>query len=354
MTFFSAVTLQAGGLAQLNRHLPILSQYSQLVVISHPLIKSLYGETLFLALKQLKRPIIELLIPQGENSKSIQQATFCWQQMHAQRVDRQAAVIGLGGGVICDLAGFVASCYMRGVDVFYLPTTLLAMIDAAVGGKTGVNLPQAKNAIGTFHHPKHIFIDPTCLLTLPEREFNSGLAEIIKYGMIHDPSLFEKLEQRMEELNCRQGDFLEEIIRHCIALKSGIVAQDEKDQTGSRAALNYGHTFGHALETVTGYRRYLHGEAVAIGMSCAAHLSVQLGLCKDFLKKRQDQLCLQAHLPIHLPHLTINRLITAMRCDKKAMCGKINLILPERIGKVLQVCDVNSLLIQQTLLAKME
>lgn len=353
MPFFSSVTLQAGALSALDFHLATLENYSQLVLLLHPRLKQLYGASILSSLKRLKRPIIELSIPEGERSKSLLQAKRCWQQMAACGVDRQAAVLAFGGGVICDLTGFVASCYMRGLDSFYLPTTLLAMVDAALGGKTGINLPHAKNAIGTFHPPKQILIDPVCLATLSQREFNSGLAEIIKYGIISDHLLVEKLENGLEELKNRQGTLLEEVIERCIEIKSEIVAQDEKDQLGKRAALNYGHTFGHAIEAVTGYRRYLHGEAIAIGMSCAIQLSVWLGLCDSSLIERQDRLCYRANLPTHLPYLSIEHLMATMRGDKKAICGKISLILLERIGKIVKVCDVNSQLIEQVLLAKM-
>ncbi len=345
--------LQTGALTELDLYLPELANYSQIVLLHHPQLKQLYNPSLLQALKRLKRPILELSIPEGERSKSLGQAKRCWQQMAAYGVDRQAALIALGGGVICDLAGFVASCYMRGLDSFYLPTSLLAMVDAAFGGKTGVNLPQAKNAIGTFHQPKQILIDPACLITLPQREFNSGLAEIIKYGIIHDPLLVEKLENGLEELQNRQGTLLEGIIKRCIEIKREIITQDEKDLTGKRAALNYGHTFGHAIEAVTGYRRYLHGEAIAIGMSCAIQLSAQLGLCDPSLIEWQDRLCDRANLPTHLPYLSIKRLLTRMRSDKKSVCGKISLILLERIGKVVKVCDVNPQLIEQVLLTKM-
>jgi 3-dehydroquinate synthase len=314
---------------------------------------SLYGPSLLSALKRLNRPILELSIPEGERYKSLMQAKRCWQEMFAQGIDRQAAIIAFGGGVICDLAGFVASCYMRGLDTFYLPSTLLAMVDAALGGKTGVNLSQVKNAIGTFHQPKHILVDPACLITLPQCEFNSGLAEVIKYGMISDPLLVDKLEEGIEKLNDRQGLLLEGIIQRCIAIKNEIVVEDEKDVLGKRAALNYGHTFGHAIEAVTGYRHYLHGEAVAMGMSCAVNISFQLGLCDSSLIERQDRLCQRAHLPIQLPRLSIERLMTRMKSDKKTIRGKINLILLEEIGKVTQVCDVDPTLIKQTLLAKM-
>lgn len=349
----SSVILQTGGLAELDLHLPVLENYSQLVFLSHAPLMSMHGPSILTALKRLNRPILELLIPEGERYKSLTQASRCWQEMFAKGIDRQAAIIAFGGGVICDLAGFVASCYMRGLDSFYLPTTLLAMVDAAVGGKTGVNLPQGKNAIGTFHHPKQIMIDPACLTTLPQREFNSGLAEMIKYGIISDPLLVDKLEEGIEKLKDRQRLLLEETIQRCIAIKSEFIAEDEKDRLGKRAALNYGHTFGHAIEAITHYRRFLHGEAVAMGMSCAVKVSVQLSLCDSSLIERQDRLCQRAHLPTQLPRLSIEPLMTRMRSDKKATCGKINLILLEKIGKVVKVCDVDPVLIQQTLLAKM-
>ena len=348
----SSIILQAGALQALDHHLPELAKYSQYVLLLHPSLKRLYGHELISSLKRLKRPILEISIPRGEQSKSLRQAKRCWELMVAHQVDRRSAVIALGGGVISDLAGFVASCYMRGLDSFYLPTTLLAMVDAAVGGKTGVNLPNLKNAIGTFHSPQAIVIDPTALLSLPQRDFCSGLAEIIKYGMISDSLLVEKLENHLDELKDQKGTFLEEIVRDCIEIKRAIVAQDEKDVLGKRAALNYGHTFGHAIEAMTDYCHYLHGEAVAIGMSCAVNLSARLGICDPALIERQDALCRRAHLSTGLPALSIECLIARMRNDKKAIYGKINLILLERIGKVVTVCDVDSMLIKQVLLTK--
>lgn len=349
----SPVILQTGALAEIDRHLPSLANYSQFVVFSHPQLQNLYGSSLVSALKRLKRPILELTIPEGEGAKSLKQAKQCWEKMFAHGVDRQAAVIALGGGVICDLAGFVASCYMRGLDTFYLPTTLLAMVDAALGGKTGINFSKLKNAIGTFHLPQQVLIDPICLNTLSQREFNSGLAEIIKYGIISDPLLVEKLENGCEQIVNRELALLETIIQRCTVLKNEIVAEDPKDLLGRRATLNYGHTFGHAIEAVTGYGRYLHGEAIAIGMSCAAYLSVQLGLCHPSLIDRQDRLCQQFHLPIQLPQLSIAQLIRRMKGDKKGSCGKINLILLKEIGKVVKVCDVDPVFIKQVLLGLM-
>lgn len=349
----SPVILQTGALAEIDFHLPRLAQYSQLVVLSHPHLMHLYGSSLLTSLNQLNRPILELMVPEGEGSKSLSQAKQCWKKMFENGIDRQAAVIALGGGVICDFAGFIASCYMRGLDTFYLPTTLLAMIDAALGGKTGINFSKLKNAIGTFHLPKQVIIDPLCLNTLPQREFQSGLAEVIKYGIISDPLLVEKLENGCERILNRELGILETIIQSCTKLKHEIVAEDPKDQLGKRAILNYGHTFGHAIEAVTRYRCYLHGEAIAIGMSCAARLSALLGLCDPSLIERQDRLCGRFHLPIQLPKLSIAQLIRRMRSDKKGSCGKINLILLEEVGKVVKVCDVDPILIKQVLSTQM-
>lgn len=349
----SPVVLQAGALSELDKHLPSLANYSQLIVLSHPQLMHLYGPSVLSALKRLNRPILELMIPEGEGTKSLNQSKLCWKTMFANGVDRYAAVIALGGGVVCDFAGFVASCYMRGLDTFYLPTTLLAMVDAALGGKTGVNFSKLKNAIGTFHLPQYVVIDSTCLKTLPQREFNSGLAEIIKYGMISDPLLVDKLENEVEAILNRKEECLETIIQRCVILKNQIVAEDPKDMSGRRATLNYGHTVGHAIEAVTGYHHYLHGEAIAMGMSCAAHLSVELALCPPSLIERQDRLCQCFDLPTQLPKLSITHLIKRMKGDKKGSYGKINLILLKEIGQVVKVSDVEPALIKHVLSIKM-
>lgn len=348
------VILQPGALDKVEHYASSLSEYSQFVVISHPSLLHLYGNALLSSLKSFQRPILELLIPEGERSKSLQQANRCWKKMAEHHIDRKAAIIALGGGVICDLAGFIASCYMRGLDAIYLPTTLMAMVDASIGGKTGINLPLSKNAIGTFSPPKLVIIDPSCLKTLAPREFNSGLAEVIKYGILDDSPLFDLLEKQIEKIKNRDPAQLNTVIAHCLNLKQKIVSQDPKDQNGQRASLNYGHTFGHAIEAATAYRLYLHGEAISIGMSCEAQLSVQLNLCSASVAERQDLLSCKADLPIDLPKMPVKKLLSAMLRDKKCAQGKIILILPEKIGKVLTIPDVDPCLIKQILLAKMK
>ena len=352
--FSSTIVFQEKVLGYLADHLPDLKNSSQIVLFSHPRLMQLYGPALLSSLKDLKKPIIELMIPEGEKFKSLTIARRCWQRMSSCNVDRKAVVIAFGGGVVCDLAGFVASCYMRGLDTVYLPSTLLAMVDAAIGGKTGVNLPHAKNAIGTFHQPKHVLIDISFLSTLADREYQSGIAEIIKYGMIADCRLVEELEEGMNAVMKREGAILKKIIERCVMIKCRVVEKDEKDLLGKRAELNYGHTFGHAIEAAEGFSRYLHGEAVAIGMSCAAALSARLGLCAPLTSLRQDNLCSLAMLPIRHSGLSINRLMALMGRDKKGDCGKINLILLEEIGKTVKISDADPHLIRQVLLDKME
>lgn len=220
--------------------------------------------------------------------------------------------------------------------------------------KNGSQLTHAKNAIGTFHQPKHVLIDISFLSTLADREYQSGIAEIIKYGMIADCRLVEELEEGMNAVMKREGAILKKIIERCVMIKCRVVEKDEKDLLGKRAELNYGHTFGHAIEAAEGFSRYLHGEAVAIGMSCAAALSARLGLCAPLTSLRQDNLCSLAMLPIRHSGLSINRLMALMGRDKKGDCGKINLILLEEIGKTVKISDADPHLIRQVLLDKME
>lgn len=350
----SSILLKRGAFQQFEEQLEALSSYTQFVFISHPSLMGLYGDQIISVLKKLKRPVLELIIPEGEEAKSLKYAKRCWEKMLKKGIDRGSAVLALGGGVICDLSGFVASCYMRGLDSIYLPTTLLAMVDAAIGGKTGINLTEIKNGIGSFHLPKKVIIDSSSLETLSQRELNSGLAEIIKYAIISDPLLMEKLEEDIEKIKTRDHPFLEFVIQRCIAIKQAIVSEDERDLTGKRAILNYGHTFAHAIEAVTGYQCYLHGEAVAIGMSCAIAVSHHLGLCDVSLIERQDTLCKRADLPIQLPFLPIKKLLKKMEGDKKAISGKIHLILIEKIGKAVKIPNIDKSIIRKIIIKKMK
>lgn len=315
------------------------NSFSNIQVISDHQVFALHGEPLMQFLDDARQILVApMLFSAGEPFKSLATAETCWTHMHAMGVDRRSLVIGLGGGVVTDLSGFVASCYMRGIAAVHIPTTLMGMVDAAIGGKTAVNLPTGKNLIGTFYPPRLVLIDPHYLSTLPQREFRSGLAEVIKYGVIWDEALFEYLEKHVEEM---RPETLAFILKRSCEIKTQIVQQDEKER-GLRAILNYGHTFAHALETATDYATYLHGEAVAIGMCCAAHVSQELGFVDGTFVDKLSALCRHAGLPTQLPsHLNVEKFLALMAGDKKAVCGKINLVLARKIGKAELARDVD-------------
>jgi shikimate kinase/3-dehydroquinate synthase len=270
-------------------------------------------------------------IPAGESSKSLQH----WQQiidwLVEQKADHQEAIVALGGGVVGDLAGFVAATYHRGVPLIHVPTSLLAQVDSAVGGKTGINHPLGKNLIGAFYQPRLIIVDPSFLLTLSERVYFEGWAEIVKYGMILDADLFEMLEEQTSLLHTRDAVFLSRIITRCVQLKMDIVRRDERDG-GLRNILNYGHTFGHALEAITEYETWLHGEAVAIGMEVAGRIAVARGLLTIEQALRQHKLLQALHLPVSCPGIDIESVMEKMQHDKKVRARRTRWVLPTKIG----------------------
>jgi 3-dehydroquinate synthase len=248
--------------------------------------------------------------------------------------DRQSVVIAVGGGVVGDLAGFVAATFARGLAFFQVPTTLLAQVDSSVGGKTGINLPGAKNMVGAFWQPAGVLIDVQTLATLPDREFRAGLAEVVKYGVILDSEFFAYLEQHADEINRRDQTALMHIVARSCRLKADVVEADERETTGLRSVLNYGHTFCHALEAATGYETLLHGEAVAIGMHCAARLAERLGRVDETFVARQHALLTAFGLPVAVPDVEASELVRFMRRDKKAVAGHLRFVLPTRIGHV--------------------
>lgn len=327
--------------------------YSSCMIISDEKIFSLYGDTFIKMLEANEIPTHHIILKSGEQTKRLETASKCWEEMYAKGLDRKSLVVGLGGGVVTDLSGFLASCYMRGIDAIHIPTTLLAMVDAAIGGKTGVNLPGGKNIIGTIYHPKLVLISPTFLASLPRRELCAGIAEVIKYGVIWDAELFEFLEKHAEKILQLDSQKIEVIISKSCAIKAEVVRKDEKEEN-LRAILNFGHTVGHAIETSTHYSTYLHGEAIAIGMSCAAHISYKMGLIERSFIERLDNLCHLYHLPTALPDIPIDHLIKLMMGDKKSVNKKISLILVNKIGKVVQVNDVDTSIIREALNAKIE
>lgn len=327
------------------------NSYSSCLIVSDHAVFPLYGEALKSQLEKADLSYDTFLLQSGEQSKTLEQAALCWKQMHTKHLDRDTLVIGIGGGVVTDLAGFISSCYMRGLDTVHFPTTLLGMVDAAIGGKTGINLSSGKNIIGTFHHPKRVFIIPDCLNTLPTKELRSGLAEMIKYGVIDDAQLFAFLEKNLSKILAGDANCLQSMIASGCSIKAKIIQADPEEK-GLRTILNYGHTFAHAIETATEYHSFLHGEAVSIGMNCAAHVSLRLNLADITILERQSRLCQQAGLPTQLPkNLSIDHLIDLMKGDKKSNSGKINLIVPEKIGKVITIADINTGLLREAMMA---
>jgi 3-dehydroquinate synthase len=280
-------------------------------------------------------------IPAGEASKTLDQCTRVFEALAAMRAGRDAGIIALGGGVIGDLAGFAAACWMRGIGFVQVPTTLLAMVDSSVGGKTGVNLPFGKNLVGAFHQPEAVIADIDTLATLPARERAAGLAEVVKYGAIGDAAFFAWLEDHAGALVVGDREALVHAIATSVRHKAAIVARDERE-SGERALLNFGHTFGHAIETATGYRRYLHGEAVAIGMVQAARLSERLGLAPRGDGDRMAALLERLGLPVHPPAgLDAMQLLDLMRLDKKALSSGMRFVVWHGIGKAELRADID-------------
>jgi 3-dehydroquinate synthase len=279
-------------------------------------------------------------VPSGESSKSVDELARLWAEMLAARTDRGSVVIAVGGGVVGDLAGFAAASFARGIALVQIPTTLLSQVDSSVGGKTGINLPGAKNIVGAFWQPSLVIIDTTTLSTLPTREFVSGLAEVVKYGVIMLPDLFDYLESHTQAILDKEPRAITHIVSESCRAKAAVVQEDERETSGRRAILNYGHTFAHALESITGYGRLLHGEAVSIGMHMAALLAARLGRVPIDFVTRQEQLLSKFGLPTSFAEAEPEALWQAMQHDKKVQHGRLHFILPTRLGHVERVPDI--------------
>lgn len=317
-----------------------LGAISQAVVITDANCQSPHAQAVATSLADMGVDVDILVVPAGEQSKSIEMASELWQQVLESGADRKSWIVAVGGGVVGDLAGFIAATFARGLRFLQVPTTLLATVDSSVGGKVGINLPDAKNMVGAFWQPQGVLIDTDTLRTLPEREYRSGLAEVVKYGVILDADFFAYLEQNVAGLNERHPDVLRYTIARCCRLKGDVVEKDEREETGLRAVLNYGHTFAHAFEAVSGYGELLHGEAVSIGMHCAARLAQHLGRVTDEFVRRQQLLLQSLHLPIEVPRLSESDLLAAMQRDKKVEHGRLRFVLPSRLGHVELVGNV--------------
>ena len=291
-----------------------------------------------------------ITFPAGETAKSLRCVQACYDQLAVHRLERKSFIVALGGGVVGDLAGFVAATYLRGIPFVQVPTTLLAQVDSSVGGKVGVNLKAGKNLVGAFYQPRLVLCDLDTLRTLPEREFRAGLAEVIKYGIIYDAPLFTRLERDLPKLLLRETKTLAAVIARCCELKAEVVGQDETE-SGLRAILNFGHTIGHAIENISGYGKYLHGEAISIGQVAAAELSANLLDLSAGDVERIRNLFQRAGLPTQLKLNAAMRkkLFAAMSLDKKVSGGEVKFVLAERIGKVVWGQRVSTTLINAAL-----
>jgi len=302
------------------------------IIISNPDVDRLYGDMVRQALEKEGFKTLTLLVAEGEQHKSLDTAARLYGGLQNARAERSTPVLALGGGVIGDLAGFVAATYMRGLPLVALPTTLLAQVDSSLGGKTAVDHGPVKNNIGVFHHPEMVIADTFTLNSLPPKEVSNGLAEVIKYGMIRDRPFFNLLERKMAGIRALEDELLEDVVQRCVYIKARIVEKDERD-TGLRNILNFGHTIGHAVEAASDFR-IGHGQAVAIGMVKASAISNRLGILPSRDLARLKDLLLQAGLPVHMPRVDMSRVLHAMNHDKKVVDGKTRFILPQRIGRV--------------------
>ncbi len=315
------------------------SKTRKLAIISNPRVHNQYGKVVEKSLKQAGFITLTHLMGDGERAKSLKTAERAWSFLIAHRFERGDAIVALGGGVVGDLAGFVAACFQRGINFVQIPTTLLAQIDSSVGGKTAVNHPLGKNLIGAFHQPKAVIIDPTVLRTLPPRELRAGMYEALKYGVIWDRALFAFIRDNQAKAESFDAATLAHIIQRSCEIKAEVVTHDERE-SGLRKILNYGHTIGHALEAVTNYRRLKHGEAVGYGMKAAANIAMKAGLlAKDERATIDAGVDDLGRLP-QINDLQVPEILTAMTLDKKAAQGKVPLILPTTIGKVVVSDDV--------------
>ena len=334
-------------ISQAELILPYLKR-KQVAIVTNTTVAPLYLEKLAAPLRAAGVNVIEIILPDGEAYKNIETLTLIYDALLQNRCERSTTLIALGGGVIGDMTGYAAATYLRGVPFIQIPTTLLSQVDSSVGGKTGINHPLGKNMIGAFYQPQLVLADIETLKTLPPRELSAGIAEVIKYGLIRDVAFFDWLESHMHQLMALdQAVTAEAVYRSCLN-KAQVVAADEHE-TGERATLNLGHTFGHAVENAMGYGVWLHGEAVAAGTMLAADLSQRLGWLSASEVQRIGNIFKAANLPIQAPNLGVEKYIDLMGLDKKVIDGKIRLVLQQGIGKSVVTSDYDAEALRQTL-----
>jgi len=337
-------------LNQLGAHCARLRLGARCAIITDTQVAPLYAQAAIASLKSAGFDTLLIQVPAGETAKSLDVVARCYDELARHRLERKSFLVALGGGVVGDLAGFVAATYLRGLPFVQVPTTLLAQVDSSVGGKVGVNLKAGKNLVGSFHQPRCVLCDLGTLRTLAPREFRAGVSEVIKYGVIYDATLFRYLERRLPQLLRLDPGTLAFVIARCCQIKAEVVGQDETE-SGLRAILNFGHSIGHAIENSAGYGRYLHGEAISIGQVAAAEISTRLTGLPSVDAARLEKLLVAAGLPTRIDLSTKQRksLLAAMKLDKKVSAGEVQFVLASKMGKVLWGQRVPEALLHQTL-----
>jgi 3-dehydroquinate synthase len=342
------ILVATGALGTVGAELAKLRVGRKAVLVTDPAIDRLHGGPVARSLSGAGFDLIRISVPEGEQAKVLETARELWDRLLDEGCDRSSTVVALGGGAVGDLSGFVAATYMRGMNFVQVPTTLLAQVDASIGGKTAIDHPRAKNLIGAFHQPRLVLVDPAVLGTLPEREFRSGLAEVIKHGIVLDAAYFRDLEQSIPALLARDLPTLERVVAGSCRLKAQVVERDEQEGE-LRWVLNYGHTIGHALEAATAFTRWAHGEAVSLGIAAESRLAERLGLAAPATRSRQVALLRAVGLPVAGLGAEPAAVINALGRDKKARDGRIPFVLAPDIGRFQLVFDVPSAEILATL-----
>ncbi len=334
------IVVEPGVLGAVGARVRELGVGSRTIVITDATVMRLHGGAVAKSLEGAGFAATIVEVPEGEAAKTLSVAERCWEHLLKAGIDRTSTVLALGGGAVGDLAGFVAASYMRGVNFVQLPTTVLAQVDASIGGKTAIDHPKAKNLIGAFHQPRLVLVDPAAVQSLPDREFRSGLAEIVKHGIVLDAAYLEDVERSATALLRRDLEALTRIIGGSCRLKAGVVERDPEEKSEVRYALNAGHTIGHALEAVTAFARWTHGEAVALGLVAEAHLAEALGLAAPATTRRQETTLAAVGLPVRASDIDANAVLQSITHDKKARDGRVPFVLAPAIGAFRVVYDV--------------
>jgi 3-dehydroquinate synthase len=337
-----SIVVEPGALAGVGERLRALGVGRRAALVTDASIRRLHGATVAGGLERAGFAVTVIEVPEGEAAKTLAVAEQCWDRLLSAGLDRTSTVLGLGGGAVGDLAGFVAATFMRGVNFVTLPTTVLAQVDASIGGKTAIDHPKAKNLIGAFHQPRLVVVDPAVARTLPERDFRSGLAEVVKHGIVLERAYFEEVERDAASLLARELDVLDRVIGGSCRLKAGVIERDPEEKSELRYALNYGHTIGHALEAATGYARWTHGEAVSLGIVAEARLACRLGLADAPTAARQERVLAALGLPVRTGPVDVGAVLSAMTHDKKARDGRVPFVLAPSLGEFRVVYDVPS------------